>query len=217
MDMAQFKQGFRRNQWPPFFRLTEPLKCIKVDFDYAKTRKALDPNWDGYSIPDGHDIMDDDADLTIANLVTSQHKDNPHKHRIMLDLDYGASLLTLAGTTRLRLSCRPSVFGIVNLEEEIRKALLDCGITQPNAASPPKLHLLEGGAGMLEADIHHDFAFHGSSTQGHYHLIIGHDVPWPQYKGLLQTLARAGAIQNGYAKASIKRGYAALRPPWVHK
>ena len=70
---------------------------------------------------------------------------------------------------------------------------------------------------MLEIDIHHDYYFGQSSTQGHYHLIIGHDVPWAQYTALLTTLATAGAIQRGYAKASIKRGYAALRPQWVHK
>jgi len=217
VNKDDFRTLFRQGQWPPFFRLTQPLKCIKIDFDYAKTRKALDPNWDGYNIPNGHDVMDEDCDLSVANLVTSQHRDNLYKHRIMLDLDYGASLLTLAGTSRLRLSCRPSAIGIMSLEQELQKAFLGCGILTPNSNQICKLHLLDGGAGMLEVDIHHDFYFGPSSTQGHFHLIIGHDVPWPHYNGLLATLARAGAIQRGYAQASNKRGYAALRPPWIHK
>ena len=107
----------------------------------------------------------------------------------------------------------------MTMEQEIQKVLLACGLAIPNCLDcpPAKLHLLEGGNGLLEIDIHHDYYFGQSSTQGHYHLIIGHDVPWAQYTALLTTLATAGAIQRGYAKASIKRGYAALRPPWVHK
>lgn len=218
MNKTDFRTLFRQGQWPPFFRLTQGLKCVKVDFDYAKTRKALDPNWDGYNVPLGHDIVEEDCDLAVANLVTSQHRDNEHKHRILLDLDYGASLITLHNMSRLRLSCRPSILGVMSLENEIQKVLLTAGVLQPNNPnSRAKLHLLDGGAGMLEIDIHHDFYFGQSSTKGHYHLILGHDVPWPQYTALLTTLATAGAIQRGYANASIKRGYAALRPPWVHK
>lgn len=217
MTKDDFRTLFRQGQWPPFYRMVQPLKCIKVDFDYAKTRRALDPKWDGYNIPDGHDVVDEDCDLSIANLVTSQHRDNPYKHRILLDLDYGASLLTLAGTTRLRLSCRPSFIGVMTIEQELQQAFLDCGLILPNSNGGPKLHLIEGGAGLLEVDIQHDHYFGQSSTQGHYHLIVGHDVPWQQYCNLLNVLARVGAIQNGYARASIKKGYAALRPPWVHK
>ena len=43
------------------------------------------------------------------------------------------------------------------------------------------------------------------------------DLPWVEYMTLLDSLSASGVIQRGYAKASIKKGYAALRPPWIKK
>lgn len=56
-----------------------------------------------------------------------------------------------------------------------------------------------------------------SSTPGHSHLYLDHEMSWPQYKKLLDVLAEVGIIQDGYADSAIKRGYSAVRLPWVKK
>jgi hypothetical protein len=56
-----------------------------------------------------------------------------------------------------------------------------------------------------------------SSTPGHSHLYIDVDIPWDKYKKLLEVLADCDIIERGYARASIKRGYTSVRPPWVPK
>jgi hypothetical protein len=56
-----------------------------------------------------------------------------------------------------------------------------------------------------------------SSTPGHYHLIIDKEIPWEQYKILLNCLSYVGVLEQGYVDASIDRGYTAVRLPWIRK
>lgn len=56
-----------------------------------------------------------------------------------------------------------------------------------------------------------------SSTPDHYHLYIDRELDWQTYSELLAALAKAGLIEDGYAGASIARGYTAARLPWVKK
>lgn len=56
-----------------------------------------------------------------------------------------------------------------------------------------------------------------SSTDGHSHLYISHQLQWPQYEKLLRVLAEIGLIEEGYKDASIKRKATFLRLPWVKK
>lgn len=58
-----------------------------------------------------------------------------------------------------------------------------------------------------------------SSTPGHYHLYLDvpGGIPHSKYLALLQALANAGVIEQGYAEVSIARGHSDLRLPWVSK
>ena len=56
-----------------------------------------------------------------------------------------------------------------------------------------------------------------SSTPGHHHLYIDHEIEQGAYFRLLDALVEVGLIQPGYAAASKARGYTALRLPWVKK
>lgn len=56
-----------------------------------------------------------------------------------------------------------------------------------------------------------------SSTPGHFHLYIEHEMDKDAYFELLDALAKAGVIEKGYLGASETRGYTALRLPWVQK
>lgn len=56
-----------------------------------------------------------------------------------------------------------------------------------------------------------------SSTEGHFHLYVDHELSWERYSKLLDALADAGLIENGYAGASQARGHTAARLPWVKK
>ena len=56
-----------------------------------------------------------------------------------------------------------------------------------------------------------------SSTPGHSHLYIDVTTTSENLFRVLDALARAGAVEDGYAGASRARGYSALRLPWVKK
>ena len=56
-----------------------------------------------------------------------------------------------------------------------------------------------------------------SSTEGHFHLIIDHPIAWQRYVEILEALDRAGVVEHGYVEASKRRGFSALRVPWITK
>jgi hypothetical protein len=52
-----------------------------------------------------------------------------------------------------------------------------------------------------------------ASTQpGHWHLYINKPMLWDDYCALLKSLVEAGIVEDGYYKASLKRGFSAIRP-----
>lgn len=194
-----------------FWRLTHDLRAIRIDFDYAKTRRLLDPRWDGYNIGD-MDIIDDDAHLKDANLVTSQHRDNPELHRVVLDLDYGVVLDPYAPmfpNTQGHLL----IFTLNNpRHSEIQRELT--GILTETIGYKAEVWMKDG---ILQVRTKNDLALVPSSTPGHHHLILDANLPWPVYKKLLNMLSLCGVIEFGYAQASMRKGYSAIRPPWVKK
>jgi hypothetical protein len=56
-----------------------------------------------------------------------------------------------------------------------------------------------------------------SSTPGHSHLYIDKGMSDAAWQTLLFALASAGIIEPGYMRASITRGFTAVRLPWVKK
>lgn len=56
-----------------------------------------------------------------------------------------------------------------------------------------------------------------STTAGHSHLYIDKTMTTEQLTSLLTVLADVGIIEEGYARASISRGFTTLRLPWVPK
>lgn len=70
---------------------------------------------------------------------------------------------------------------------------------------------------VLDIDIEHFYV--PSSTPGHAHLYFNVDPPisWEQYSNLLDALADCGIIEKNYADVSKRKGYTAVRLPWVKK
>lgn len=56
-----------------------------------------------------------------------------------------------------------------------------------------------------------------SSTEGHFHLYVDKEIPDAAWQTLMYALAAAGLIEPGYMRASISRGFTAVRLPWVQK
>lgn len=56
-----------------------------------------------------------------------------------------------------------------------------------------------------------------SSTLGHFHLYIDKEMTWWRYRQLLRALVRAGIVEKGYYKASVRDGSTFLRLPWERK
>lgn len=76
---------------------------------------------------------------------------------------------------------------------------------------------LENGNHKPVIDLDLPCQLHPSSTEGHFHLYIDKELDWEQYEALLLVLADCGIIEQNYAEASIRRGFSAVRPPWVKK
>lgn len=189
-----------------FYRLATGLRAIKIDFNYTKYRKALDPQWDGYNT-NGMDIIDNNCALPAANLLTSQHREHPDIHRILLDLDYGATVAPASIGHRLKLNIKG---WILNGDLKVLLPVLtEYGIS----GMEPRVNNGE----FIELVTRHDLTLIPSTTLGHHHLILDVDLPWKQYFKLLELLGACGIIERGYVKASIRRGYSAIRPPWIKK
>jgi hypothetical protein len=56
-----------------------------------------------------------------------------------------------------------------------------------------------------------------TSTPGHSHLLIDKELTWEEYSTLLNALAAAGIIEEGYNEISQKRKRTDLRTPWTVK
>lgn len=56
-----------------------------------------------------------------------------------------------------------------------------------------------------------------SSTPGHFHLYIDHELDWEDYQRLLWVMADIGLLEEGYVSSSQTRKYTAVRLPWVKK
>lgn len=47
--------------------------------------------------------------------------------------------------------------------------------------------------------------------------MINKVMEWSRYVDLLNALARAGVVEQGYVDSSLERGYTAVRLPWIKK
>jgi hypothetical protein len=56
-----------------------------------------------------------------------------------------------------------------------------------------------------------------SSTEGHSHLYVAVDWPWHRVLWNLRRFTEAGVVEDGYYQVSRKRGFTALRLPWIRK
>lgn len=56
-----------------------------------------------------------------------------------------------------------------------------------------------------------------SSTRGHHHLYIDHEMPWENYSLLLWVLQHVGILQPNYVRACLARRESFLRTPWTRK
>lgn len=75
----------------------------------------------------------------------------------------------------------------------------------------------ESGKHAPVIDIDVPISVYPSSQLGHNHLYIDKEITWNQYTRLLKALASAGIIEDGYLKASLAKGYSAVRPVGITK
>lgn len=107
-------------------------------------------------------------------------------------------------------------------EYESSEALEKCSredgeIVSSKLAGQPLFQLPGDVKHKILLDIDHNALLVPSSTEGHWHLYIDHELPWSKYCALLLALAEAGVIEDGYAQASMRREQTHLRVPWLSK
>jgi hypothetical protein len=77
---------------------------------------------------------------------------------------------------------------------------------------------LSGGGHSPVLDLDYEVSLVPSTTPGHFHLYLdGLEMDDDTYDMLLQDLAAAGVIQQGFANQFERHGQTFLRPPGVQK
>ena len=56
-----------------------------------------------------------------------------------------------------------------------------------------------------------------STTEGHFHLIIDHEMPWRDYRKLLIIMKEVGILEKGFVDAALSRKGSWIRTPWTKK
>lgn len=78
--------------------------------------------------------------------------------------------------------------------------------------------LVKGSSGhKVVLDIDHPVKALSSSTKGHSHLFIDKEISWRDYKRIMKAFVKAGIVEPGFMRASVARGWTAVRVPWVKK
>lgn len=95
-------------------------------------------------------------------------------------------------------------------EVEFRPTIDDANVTTSKVFAKDSIH-------KLIIDIDMPAQLIPSTTPGHFHLYVDHEMPWHDYVKLLEVLAAVGIIERGYLGASQARGYTSVRLPWVKK
>jgi hypothetical protein len=93
---------------------------------------------------------------------------------------------------------------------------------QPNKYEPGELvepykELDDNSRHYLALDIDHPTLAIESSTSGHYHLYIKKPIRWDDYVAIMEAMAEAGLVEEGYVAAAKRRGWTCLRTPWTKK
>lgn len=96
--------------------------------------------------------------------------------------------------------------------EEVAARLDDIDVVTSESAQHPW-----GGVHYPVVDIDVPIYVIPSNGPHKYALYIDHPVEDEAYFDWLDAGARLGIIEPGYAEVSRKRGYTAVRPPWVNK
>lgn len=70
---------------------------------------------------------------------------------------------------------------------------------------------------LITIDLDVDHVYIPSTTPGHGHLLVNHPIAWEKYSRLLLLLLELGVLEEGYVDATLRRGYSAVRVPWIMK
>lgn len=93
---------------------------------------------------------------------------------------------------------------------DIKEANLVGSMLWRDTPESPIIH-----APVIDLDIPHHLE--PSTTPGHSHLYLDIEMTWWQYRGLLRALWKAGIIEKGFYKMSLKRKQSFVRAPGVKK
>ena len=73
--------------------------------------------------------------------------------------------------------------------------------------------LTRGGLHAPALDIDYPARLVPSKTEGHFHLYLDREMPWPDYWRLLKVMYRTGLLEDGFVAMSLRRGMSYLRYP----
>ena len=142
--------------------------------------------------------------------MTEQKKVPGLIKRVLRKIDFEGK----ADTDDYMLYEEPVVAGVE--EANVMTSVVSGSHILPNAAEPEAgTHADVWHAPVIDLDFPCELI--PSSTPGHFHLVIDKKLSWAKYSKLLDALADAGLVEEGYANASLQRGYTSIRLPWVKR
>jgi len=90
-------------------------------------------------------------------------------------------------------------------------------VTAPEQGANIVSSLLTNGMHAPAIDLDVPARLVPSSTPGHGHLYIAHEMSWRDYRALLFTMAKVGLVEEGFYQSSLRRRATHLRLPGVAK
>lgn len=107
--------------------------------------------------------------------------------------------------------------GIGDFEEVVRDQAIEPADTEDAVlvTSRYKGEGIETHALLIDLDVPHVYV--PSSTEGHGHLLVDVKLTEREWQTTMRLLSEVGVVGRGYTWASLERGFASLRLPWIKK
>jgi hypothetical protein len=164
-----------------------------------------------------------------ASLVDTERWIRDEDHELWPDTEFHHVQCAICGPGPLKRGVVPSTFDHPFFRKKVEEGEDSYGkwrveVLRParpqNAKIVSSQVIMDGrvtGYHTLMLDLDFPVTLMESSTAGHHHLYADHLMTWKQYKRVLDAMAKAGLIEEGYYRAALRQNATFLRPPWVKK
>lgn len=150
-----------------------------------------------------------------GRFISSLSSRRPDLHAPTLDIDYPVSVTAVKGgwTVEIKGPCPRVKEANMLLDVLLGRHLIDHGEWRSRRLDRPSGQWCR----LPSFTLSDPTWIHPSSTPGHFHLYIDHEMPWPEYEGLLIALRDAHVIGADFCAMCLKWRVSFLLKPEYKK